>query len=209
MTDQDTTISQLALQQEQQRSAAIFAAVHRYLDISVQFHLAMQKEAQGNALIEEAKQIKKKVNDQYAKLLAMAELFCFDLKEEYKKHDDRQRQLPAVDVTRRSEIGDLTATASAIDKPKSIKDHVIETAQEAYPHPIRASALRHQLATMGIATHDKTIGMTMYRLLRDGTLRRDGRDWFYVPSPRRHDAADQRGDGSGDEPVLQLEEAAD
>jgi hypothetical protein len=38
----------------------------------------------------------------------------------------------------------------------------------------------HLSKAYGLETHEKTPGMTLYRLLKDGKARRDGRIWFYV-----------------------------
>ena len=94
-------------------------------------------------------------------------------------------------------------------RPKTIKDHVLEAAQQAYPNPIRASALRRLLEEKGIKVHEKTIGMTLYRLSQRGLLTRMGWDWTFVPEDqRRAVAAESEGEESpGNDPGLLLEAA--
>jgi hypothetical protein len=72
-----------------------------------------------------------------------------------------------------------------------------DTAPKKRSIPIRAAVLEylrgldggatarevraHLLSAHGIETHEKTPGMTLYRLLKDGLVRRKGRTWFAVP----------------------------
>jgi hypothetical protein len=35
--------------------------------------------------------------------------------------------------------------------------------------------------TFGEPLHSKTVGMTLYRLSKDGLVRREGHNWFFVP----------------------------
>lgn len=37
--------------------------------------------------------------------------------------------------------------------------------------------------TFGEVLHEKTIGMTLFRLSQKGVARRDGHTWFYVQPP--------------------------
>jgi hypothetical protein len=82
-------------------------------------------------------------------------------------------------------------------KGPTIKELVLEIAQQAYPKPIRASDVRRQLANRGFSAHDKTVGMTLYRWLRSGELRRDNWDWYYVP-PNDGASTPQSNDGAAD-----------
>jgi hypothetical protein len=36
----------------------------------------------------------------------------------------------------------------------------------------------------GVPLHEKTIGMTLFRLSKDGNVRREGRTWFFVPEAK-------------------------
>jgi hypothetical protein len=44
-----------------------------------------------------------------------------------------------------------------------------------------AEVKRHLADAYGITVHEKTPGMTLYRLLKDGLVRREGRTWFAMP----------------------------
>jgi hypothetical protein len=67
------------------------------------------------------------------------------------------------------------------DRPR-IRDRVLEQLKTMGSEGAKAAALRSYLeAAHGIKTHEKTVGMTLYRLLREGLVRRDGRTWFFVP----------------------------
>lgn len=119
----------------------------------------------------------RRVYEQYERFAAMGPLFDFDLKEEWSAHQDRQKTLPATDSPSAAATETISEAMAANDKPNmTIKEYALTAAQQAYPNPIRATALRRQLVTMGIGVHEKTIGMTFYRLSRDGVLRRNGWD---------------------------------
>jgi hypothetical protein len=46
----------------------------------------------------------------------------------------------------------------------------------------KAADIRAFLASAyGMQLHEKTVGMTLYRLSQDGLARREGRTWFFVP----------------------------
>lgn len=65
---------------------------------------------------------------------------------------------------------------------KSIREAILNYARAAYPKPVHATALRVELEKARGVLHEKTIGMSLYRLSKEGLVRREGRkDWFYVP----------------------------
>lgn len=76
----------------------------------------------------------------------------------------------------------------------------------AHPDPVRAAALREKLEMAGIKTHEKTVGMTLYRLLREGKLRREGWDWFFIPEAERGNASspNEQQESPGSDPGLLL-----
>lgn len=85
---------------------------------------------------------------------------------------------------------------ATLSRPKSIRDFVLEAAERAYPNAVRASELRKRLEQQGGSIHEKTIGMTLYRLSRDGTIRREGKaDWFFVPPDQRNAEAAEESPG--------------
>lgn len=68
----------------------------------------------------------------------------------------------------------------------SIRDIVITKLEESGESGSKASAIREYIETTYAANiHVKTVGMTLYRLVKDGLARRDGRVWFSVPSSEK------------------------
>lgn len=88
---------------------------------------------------------------------------------------------------------------SVPQRPNSIKVYVLEAARQAFPNPVRATQLRKQLEEQGINVHEKTMGMTLFRLKKEGLVERQGRDWFFV-----RDVPGK--ENPGDEPGLDLEQ---
>jgi hypothetical protein len=114
-----------------------------------------------------------------SQLVAMAQdchaagrLFGFDVVAESASHQSSQN----------TQIG---APQIAISH-KSIKEEILEVAENVYPGPVRASSLQKYLEQKrGEELHDKTIGMTLYRLSKKGLMKREGWDWFFVPPDQR------------------------
>jgi len=147
---------------------------------------------------------------------AAARLFGFDLDAETAKY--REGMLPPAKSPEQTLASVLAGTSTVMGSGAvisqnpvmrtTIKDSAIEMARDAYPEPIRASALRKQLEDRGIKSHWKTAGMTLNRLVQEGILRREGRNWFFVPENERQiSVPDQEEEGPGDEPGLFLDAA--
>ena len=83
-------------------------------------------------------------------------------------------------------------------KPKPFKDRALELLIEAYPEPLKAADIREKIeAETRTKFHEKTAGMSLYRLSRDKTVRREGKDlWYFVPGDERN----EENPGSGSEP---------
>jgi hypothetical protein len=77
-------------------------------------------------------------------------------------------------------------------KAISIKGFAVSAAEKAYPEAVRASQIRQELETHGVHVHEKTVGMTLYRLLKRGFLKRRGIEWFFIPVDQR--TSSQAGD---------------
>ena len=92
----------------------------------------------------------------------------------------RQANTPAEN---RPDLIPFEAVQSAIpaEGTATIREFALAQAKAAFPQPVRASELRKQLEADGRPTHEKTVGMTLYRLLREGHLRREGHNWFFLP----------------------------
>jgi hypothetical protein len=65
--------------------------------------------------------------------------------------------------------------------PSNIRDLVMEQLRQAGDAGIKVAPIKDYIAAKGIEMHEKTVGMTLYRLSKDGFARRDGRTWFFVP----------------------------
>lgn len=64
----------------------------------------------------------------------------------------------------------------------TIHEILLERLQEAGEAGSKAAPLRQYIQdTYSIEIHEKTVGMTLYRLLKKGLVRRDGHVWFFVP----------------------------
>ena len=75
-------------------------------------------------------------------------------------------------------LADGTGTS---DRP-SIRELVMQRLKTAGDAGSKARPIRDYIEkTYGITLHYKTVGMTLYRLLQDGLVRRVGQTWFIVP----------------------------
>lgn len=111
---------------------------------------------------------------------AAARLFGFDLIAEAAKLDGPPQSPSAPALS-----GALPPEAPAPKTQISVRKFVLNAAKMAHPQSVRASDLRHELEQAGMETHEKTVGMTLYRLLKKGLVRRVKADWFYVPAADR------------------------
>jgi hypothetical protein len=59
--------------------------------------------------------------------------------------------------------------------------------RDHYPKGIKAPQIRAAfLSERGIELHEKTMGMSLWRLKASGAIRREGHLWFSVPAPSAH-----------------------
>lgn len=66
----------------------------------------------------------------------------------------------------------------------TIREIALMRLREAGETGSKARAIREYIqATYGVECHEKTVGMTLYRLQQDRMVRRDGHIWFFVPPP--------------------------
>lgn len=79
-----------------------------------------------------------------------------------------------------------------ISKAPKIKELVLERLRQSGDNGILASEIKEFVAAQGIETHEKTVGMTLYRLSKEGQVSRIGRTWFY---------AEKQDDGGKDDPA--------
>jgi len=63
-----------------------------------------------------------------------------------------------------------------------IKDIILDLLRDAYPQSLKARQIKERLeAKIGRSVHEKTPGMTLYRLSKERKVRRAGRDWYFAP----------------------------
>lgn len=64
-----------------------------------------------------------------------------------------------------------------------IKDIAIEQLSLAGRSGLKAAAIREYAERKyGLVMHEKTVGMTLYRLLKENLVHRDGHTWFFGPA---------------------------
>ena len=124
--------------------------------------------------IERQKAAKEAYNSEITKLRNAAEVLGFDLLEVW------NASFLATAVT---ETAPSSFLSPQPDGSGRIKDLVLLQAKSAYPNAVRAAQIRDLLRSQGHDIHDKTVGMSLYRWLRQGRMERQGMDWFYVPTP--------------------------
>ncbi|MGY3486109.1 hypothetical protein ACVW1C_003992 [Bradyrhizobium sp. USDA 4011] len=79
-------------------------------------------------------------------------------------------------------FGDKGSSRETEEEPPKVKETILERLRLAAPNGLKAAELRQYYENAFSAKlHEKTIGMTLYRLSKDELVRRDGRVWFYVP----------------------------
>lgn len=86
-----------------------------------------------------------------------------------------------------------TPPVTVMPATRSIRDEILALAKTAFPEPLRAASVKEQLEKTRGPLHYKTVGMTLYRLAKEGKMvRRGQKNWFYVPP---HDDAETENPG--------------
>jgi hypothetical protein len=76
----------------------------------------------------------------------------------------------------------ITLFDGATAERPSIRELALERLRAAGAAGTKARVIRDFIEkTYKIKLHYKTVGMTLYRLSRDGLARREGQTWFVVP----------------------------
>jgi hypothetical protein len=71
--------------------------------------------------------------------------------------------------------------STTISKRPPIREIVLDRLRGAGAEGKRASAIQKYIERVyGAELHQKTVGMTLYRLAQEGLVRREGRTWFFV-----------------------------
>lgn len=67
----------------------------------------------------------------------------------------------------------------------SVRVAVLKMLKDTHPRPVQASELRTRLEHLGYDIHEKTVGMTLYRLSKAKKAQRTGLKWCFVPQEER------------------------
>lgn len=78
---------------------------------------------------------------------------------------------------------------------KLVLDKLISSGAEG----IKASIIKDEIISQGIEMHDKTVGMTLYRLSKDGLAKRDGRIWYFVSGVQQKEPPDDESEQEASE----------
>lgn len=101
-------------------------------------------------------------------------------------------------------------TSGSTSMTPTISDAILAFLKDCGASGAKVSAVKGQLAkAYGIETHEKTPGMTLYRLLKDGKVRRDGRIWFYVDPTVSGKTENPGGDAPGFEDSVDEKETTE
>lgn len=90
--------------------------------------------------------------------------------------------------------GSAESGARNLSRHPPISEFVLSRLQTAFPNGLKAAGIRDDYERQhGIILHEKTIGMTLYRLFKTGAVRREGHMWFFAGPP----AAETKNPGGG------------
>jgi hypothetical protein len=92
--------------------------------------------------------------------------------------EDRDDEEPSSE----DDVPDSEPVGSTPESTATVRDLVLDNLKAAKEEGATAAAIRADVELRRHAKlHDKTVGMTLYRLSQDGLARREKRTWFYVP----------------------------
>lgn len=122
----------------------------------------------------------------------VAKLFHFDLPEVAQESDNQDSSKAAPPSIEVSESQKKRGSRQKSVSDGTVKEFVLNHMKEIYPETIRSRNLQeiYERET-GQIVHEKTIGMTLYRLLKDGLVSRDGWNWQLVPTVAPSSPADE------------------
>lgn len=84
-----------------------------------------------------------------------------------------------------------TVEARGVKKPTvQIRTAILDYMRSVGGKGAKAGEVRQHLSdAYGITVHDKTPGMTLYRLSKDGLVKRKGRNWYAVEGKKENEAS--------------------
>ena len=88
--------------------------------------------------------------------------------------------LPTPEDTLESAVAKVLSATD--QKQPKVRDAVLDRLRIMAPEGQKAAALRlHLDISHSMRLHEKTVGMTLYRLSQEGLVHRKGQTWFYGP----------------------------
>jgi len=168
--------------------AAKMAIVRRFQQVATDYTASLERQKQLAEAQQRESAVQSEITARANDCYAAARLLGFDLIAALATSQSQQAEVSEAVTAPQAH------TAQIISPAKSIREAVLELAKSAYPEPVRASTLQDEIEKQRGPLHFKTIGMSLYRLSREGLVRRKGqKDWFYVPPNER---AKNPGDGT-------------
>ncbi|MGF6253577.1 hypothetical protein [Ensifer sp. LBL] len=144
--------------------------------------------------LEEAQKTISEANIAWVKGMEAIKFFCpekegADLWKEVAKALGNERYVEAFHLAGMGEDLEERVRQRALDNTQmsdadaNIKDRVLELLRKAGSEGTTARTIIDELRSEGVEMHDKTVGMTLYRLSQDGQSRRQGRMWYPIELP--------------------------
>ena len=162
-------------------SPAKTVVVAKLRQLGVDYQESLGRMAKINEMLASEQAIQQQLQALAADCYAAARVIGFDLDAAIREplvpdntHSSVQREPPP------AQIPPVPPTAA-----KSIREEILDHAKRAFPNPVKATPLRLELEKTRGPLHEKTVGMTLYRLSKEGAMRREGRNWFFVPEDQR------------------------
>ena len=94
----------------------------------------------------------------------------------------------------------MVAAAPPTAKRPSLKDFLLQRLREAGTEGAKAAPLREMFErAYGETIHEKTVGMTLYRMSKGKLVTRDGHTWFIATAPQGAETVNPGGDTPGSE----------
>lgn len=101
--------------------------------------------------------------------------------EEEEEEEEEEGSEESADAGEEGEDFEQTTFAGIGEPTQSVREFTIDALKVAGKFGIKAADIRQAYeSSRDVKLHDKTIGMTLYRLSKDDLARREGRLWFFV-----------------------------
>jgi len=82
----------------------------------------------------------------------------------------------------------------AAQRPVAVRDAILRHLRSVGERGTNVGEIKkHLIDAYGMSVHEKTPGMTLYRLVKDGLARRDGRTWFATEETHEDEFEDKTG----------------